>query len=129
MKQEKVWTANNDCLSAYWVEDWGDLIDCLMSERKIENEQDLIGEEYFEGDVVPIPLRTLIPITTIIDVLNEKALEIAGEYADDWPKLTPEDMKELEDLIVSFLEKKHVRKFYDIENIVKKTITKEDIKP
>jgi hypothetical protein len=127
VKQEKVWITNDSAWSEKWIEDWGDLLDRLMSEWEIENEQDLIGEEYFEGDVVPIPFRRLIPIITIIDALNDEALEIAGEYADDWPKLTPEDMKELEDLIVSFLEKKHVRKFYDIENIVKKTITKEDI--
>jgi hypothetical protein len=52
---------------------------------------------------------------------------VAGEYAEDWPDLTPEDKRKLEDLIVRFLSKRHVKEFYEAKNIVKKTITKDDI--
>jgi hypothetical protein len=73
MKQEKVWATEDKAWPEEWVDDWGDLPDRLMSERGIENEQDLIGEEYFEAETVPVPLRDIVPIDTIIGVLNEKA--------------------------------------------------------
>jgi hypothetical protein len=128
MKKKKIWATNDSGWPEDWAEDWGDLLDRLMGERAIEKEQDLIGEEYFEGDAIPVPLRRLIPIDTIIDVMNEEAWDVAGEYAEDWPDLTSEDKMKLEDLIVRFLSKKHAKEFYDVKNIVKKTITKDDIR-
>jgi predicted house-cleaning noncanonical NTP pyrophosphatase (MazG superfamily) len=78
---------------------------------------------------MPVPLRRLIPTDTIIEVMNEKAWDVAGEYAEDWPDLTPEDKRKLEDLIARFLRKRHVKEFCDIQNTVKKIITKDDIRP
>jgi hypothetical protein len=128
MKQEKAWATDDGGWPEDWVYDWGELLNRLMGEREIEKEQDLIGEAYFEGDISPFPVRNLVPIESIVEVMNEKAWDISGEYAEDWPDLTPEDKKKLKNVIVRFLKKRHVKEFFDIENIVEKIITEDDVR-
>jgi hypothetical protein len=129
MKNGKVWATNDAGWPEDWTKDWGDLLDRLMDERKIENEHDLIGEKYFEGDAVPVPIRDLVSVDAIIEAMNEVVIEVTGHYTEGWPDLSPEDKEELENLIVNFLEEKHVRGFYDVDNVIGKTITKDDLAP
>jgi hypothetical protein len=102
-------------------------LDLLMYFYNTEDKRELIGKHYFEGDVVTIPTRRLVDIAGIVSQLNETAWEESGEYADEWPDLSREEEKELEDLIVGYLEKKHAPEFYKVVNIVKKTITADDL--
>jgi hypothetical protein len=111
-----------------WEEDWGEFLGQLMGYYETGDEEKLIGKEYFEGEFIPIPMRNLVHIKSIIGALNEAAWESAGEYAEDWPNLSAEDEAELQDVIAEFLEKKHVPTFCDIKNIQKKTITAEDLR-
>jgi hypothetical protein len=122
-KKEKAYSLNEE----EWVEDWGELLNLLMEEKETENEQDLLGEEYFEGEVGVIPMRQLVPIDRIIGAINECAWDVFGDLAEDWPDLTGEGKKELEDFIAGFLEKK-AHYFCDHINVSRKTITADDIK-
>jgi hypothetical protein len=124
----KAWATDSGGWPEDWVYDWGELLNRLMTEREIEKEQDLIGETYFEGYVSPFPLHNLVPIESIVEAMNEKAWDISGEYAGDWPDLTSEDKKKLKNVIVRFLKKRRVKEFSSIENIVEKTITADDIR-
>jgi hypothetical protein len=122
-KKEKAYSLNEE----EWVEEWGELLDMLMQKKETENEQDLIGEEYFEGEIDPLPMRRLVPIDEIIEAVNERAWDVCGEYAENWPELTGEGKKELENLIAGFLEKKAPRYFCNYINVRRKTITADDI--
>jgi hypothetical protein len=110
-----------------WVDDFSVVVDRLMGRHKTEDKKSLIGKEYFEGDKKPAPTRELFDIDTIIDVINENAYEAMGEYAEDYPNLSPEERGEFMDLIVGFLDKKDPCGFFHVENIRKKTITEKDV--
>jgi hypothetical protein len=106
------------------------LIDRLMGKHHIENRKRLIGLEYYEGDPIPITVRRLVQpnVESFIYILNEEALELAGEWAEDWPDLSTEEKIELENLVVDFLERKSPAGFFRVNNIVKKLVTEDDIK-
>jgi hypothetical protein len=122
-KNEKVFSLNGED----WVEDWSTLIYRLTDEHETENETNLIGKTYYEGDKVPISMKKLVNINSLIDTMNETAWNIAGEYADDWPGLNDEQKQELEQMIADYLTKANVREFFDVENVKEKTITAEDL--
>jgi hypothetical protein len=126
-EQRKAYALNDDGFPEDWEEDWGEFLGQLMEYYETEDEEKLIGKEYFEGEFVPVPMRNLVHIKAIIGALNEEAWDSAGEYAGDWPNLSAEDEAELQDVIAEFLAKKHVPTFCDIKNIQKKTITAEDL--
>jgi hypothetical protein len=105
-----------------------ELIDRLIGKYRIKDRKELIGLKYCEGDKAYPAVRSLIDIDSIIDIMGENAFEYGGEWAEDWPDLTDGEKKELENLIVEFLEKKSPCAFYRIENIVIKTVTADDIK-
>ncbi|MDR2159410.1 MAG: hypothetical protein LBP23_05010 [Treponema sp.] len=123
-EREKVYSLNEED----WTEEMSEILDELMVELETEDERELIGKEYFEGERVPIDMRRMVSIDAITDALNEKAYDIGGEDVDDWPGLTAEEKTELRDMIAGFLERHHVLKFYGVENVVKKTITADDVK-
>jgi hypothetical protein len=125
MNKEKAYALNEQ---ENFDKDWRDFLNGLACSLNTEEKQKLIGMEYLEGEVVPITTRSLVHNISIISALNERAWEEGGEYADDWPDLSEEEETELEDLIVGYLEKKHAPTFYVVTNIIKKTITADDIK-
>jgi transcriptional regulator with XRE-family HTH domain len=111
----------------YWVIDWGELLDLLMGKLRSKNIQDLIGAEYFEGDQVPVNTSEMVDVDPLIDSINENAMDEVGEYAEDYPNLTKDDREELNDLIVSFLDKKHPVRFFNVIEFCNKKITLEDL--
>jgi hypothetical protein len=110
-----------------WETDWDTFLDVLMDRVGVENEQGLIGAEYFEGDKVPVTTGDLVSIYFVIETINETAWDVMGEHAEDYPNLTNEEKAELKEIIVSFLDKKDPRGYFKVEDYVKKTITAEDL--
>lgn len=86
-----------------WYDDWSDIIDQL--ECNLEEGETLIGQTYYEGEKVDMPMSRMFNIDHFIDALNEKAWDEVGEYADEWPDFSESEKKELESFIVGFLEK------------------------
>jgi hypothetical protein len=112
----------------YWVTDRKTLLDLLTGKLHAENERDLIGAEYFEGDQVPVTTGELFDVDSVIDIIHENAWEIMGEYAEDYPDLTDGEQAELKGMIVAFFDKKDPRGYFKVENAVKKTVTAEDLR-
>jgi hypothetical protein len=112
-----------------WNRDWDDFIEELMLEHQTENERDLIGVMYFEGDAIDCTVHQFVHrnIDRFLDILGEDAYEIGGEFAEGWPDISSSEEIELENLIVKFLECKSPCNFYIIDNVVKKVITIDDI--
>jgi hypothetical protein len=111
----------------YWTTNWEALLEQLADKLQAENKQGLIGAEYFEGGQVPITTDQLVDIDSALNMINEAAWEIMGEYGEDYPNLDEEEKAELKELIVAFLDKKDPHGFFHVENVVKKTITTEDL--
>jgi hypothetical protein len=111
----------------YWELDRDTFLDVLMDSLGVENEQGLIGAEYFEGDKVPVTTEEAVDIDAVLYVISESAWEVMGEYAKDYPNLTGDEKAELKRMIVSFLDKKDHHGVFQVENVCKKTITAEDL--
>jgi hypothetical protein len=122
MKMEKAYSTNED----YWT-NRETVLDFLMAKLHTESKQGLIGAEYFEGDQVPVPTGELVDVDAIIDIINETAWEIMGEHGEDYPSLTKEEKAELKEVIAAFLDKKDASRFFKVKDVVKKTITAEDL--
>jgi hypothetical protein len=120
---EKVYSCNEED----WEDDWGVFLDDFKDNLGIENDQDLIGEEYFEGDQALEDTGKLVNVKEILFIIGEKAVEDMGEWGEDYPRLTEKDEAELKGMIAAFLDKKDGRKVFNVENVVKKTITAEDL--
>jgi hypothetical protein len=110
-----------------WDDDLLVIIDRLMRRNNTGDKKSLIGKEYFEGDKETVSTRELFDIGVIIDVINDNAYETMGEYAEDYPDLSPEERDEFMDLIVGFLDKKDPCDFFHVVNIRKKTIEEKDL--
>jgi hypothetical protein len=110
----------------YWEPDWDTFLDVLMDSLGVENEQGLLGAEYFEGDKVPVTTEELVDIDAVLYVISETAWDVMGEYAEDYPNLIRDEKAELKEMIVSFLDKKD-HGFFKVENVCKKTITAGDL--
>jgi transcriptional regulator with XRE-family HTH domain len=121
---KKAYSVNEE----YWETDRATLLDLLMGELHAEKRQDLIGAEYFEGDQVPVTTDELVDIGLVLDVIGDTAFEFLGEYGEDYPRLTDKDKAELKGMIVAFLDKKDGRGVFNVENVVKKIITAEDLR-
>jgi hypothetical protein len=121
---EKAYSGNEED----WETEWGVFLDVLMNELEVSEEKDLIGTEYFECDQVPVTTDKLVDIDAVLDVISETAFEVMGEYGDDYPRLKDMDKAELKEMIVTFLDKKDGRGIFNVKNVVKKTITAEDLR-
>lgn len=62
-----------------------------------------------------------------IEQMGERACDIAGEYADGFPSVTVEQVKELGALIHSWIEKYARPTFYTVKNVRPYVLTKNDI--
>jgi hypothetical protein len=129
-----LWTGRNEMKKAYshneedWEEDWGMFLDDFKNNLGIENDQDLIGEEYFECDQVPVETGEMVDIDAILDIIQETAWDVMGEYGEDYPDLTSHEKIELKGMIIDFLDKKDGRGVFNVKNLCKKTITAEDVR-
>jgi hypothetical protein len=120
---EKVFSANGE-------EGWTGYFDCMLEDlvHDIEDDELIVGKTYYEGEKEPIPLKRIVNIDSLLDDLSEAAYDECGEYGDDpWPDLTDPEKQELENVIITFLEKYSPIRCWNVINVVEKQLTLEDI--
>lgn len=97
--------------------------------------QDLLdsNDELQAGDVVyvgnakhPKP-EQLCDADDIIEMMKDRAWDIVGEYAEDYPEVSDEAHKELDDFIKSWIMKHCPPDFYTVTDVREYILTKEDL--
>jgi len=83
------------------------------------------GSVVYYGEI-KLPSTSFIDAADIVEMISERAYEEGGEYAEDYPNYSEEDLKELSDFIITW-QAKFTPKFFTIKNSKEYALTKEDI--
>jgi hypothetical protein len=63
----------------------------------------------------------------ILESAGERAYDEGGEWADDWPDVTPEARTELDDFLTAWFRKHATCHFYTVVNVKEYAITEQDL--
>lgn len=86
-------------------------------EEVVEEAQEEGYSTYSKGVVKPILPHHLIDANDVIEMIGERAWDIAGEWADDFPDVTKEAKGELEQFLHQWVEKHCTPSFYLVEEV------------
>ena len=64
----------------------------------------------------------------VIELIGDRALDEAGEFADDYPNVTADARKDLQDFIDQWAEKHCKPDFWIVKNVKEHVVTSDDIK-
>jgi hypothetical protein len=116
MNQDIVWSADDEY---YNFDSLAELIE--------ENPEIEAGAVVCFGEKKEISFSELIDGSDIVEMISERAYDIAGGYADDFPDVSKEDIKELEALVFGWMHKHCVVNFWKVVNTKKHVITDDEI--
>ena len=120
-KCNKCWSINGED----FFDDWCGLVD------ELEQEELVVGTEYFEGDKVDTQISDYVNMHGIVSMLeqfDDWVYEDVGEIADcDFYNVSKEAKEELQALIQEWAEKHVKLPYWKVQNVVKKVVTQEDL--
>ena len=86
-----------------------------------------IGDTIYEGVSVKFTSSEFVNAESIIEEIADSAFGEVGEYAEDWPTLSKDDLTELEKVIGDFLDSKgQAPRFWGVTNFRKRVLTEDD---
>lgn len=117
-EKEEVWSVDEEGFS------------CSSLGELIDNNADIltIGRTVYAGTADRPTMRQLCDADDIIEMMSERAYEIAGEYADGFPDVDQEAKDGLNALLAAWMEK-HCSyiNFYAVSNIREYVLTADDL--
>lgn len=113
------WSSNEE---DYSYESLAELIDC----EYFSISDDLVGQTVYYGEAVP-PSTQFITATDIIDMISEQAYDQGGEYSEDYPDCSPQDIKDLEEFITEW-QNRFTPRWWTVKNVKEYILTEEDLK-
>ncbi len=111
-----------------WSHD-NELFQCDSLGDLVTNYRDVleVGSIVYVGDAERPTVRELCDVDAVIDQLGERARDIGGEFAEDFPDVTDDAKAELEAFLVAWLEKHCTIDFYTVRNVTPYTVTAIDL--
>ena len=116
MSDVKVWSADAE---SFCHQSLQDLLD--SDDRIVE------GSTVWCGDADRPGASELIDASDIIELLATRALDVGGEWAEDYPDVTNEAKSELEALLWGWIEKHCEPEFWSVSAVEQYTVTAADI--
>lgn len=92
-----------------------------------ENDGFVAGAVIHEGDAHKEPPSHYFDIDRLFEDMGERACDECGEWAEDFPDVSKEKVKELEKLIADWLDANIAVNFYTVKNVQPIVITEEMI--
>lgn len=115
-QSERCWSMDG---SDFSYSSLGDLLDSNAGGLEV-------GQVVYEADANrPLPSQ-LIDSDDVIEIIGCRGTDIGGEYADDFPAVTPEAKNELDELLHAWVAKYCEIRFYTVTNTREYVITAED---
>ncbi|MCM2310312.1 MAG: hypothetical protein NDI84_02815 [Steroidobacteraceae bacterium] len=78
----------------------GDVLDTLDCDGRLDE-----GAVYYEADCRRMAPGDVCSVEQVLDDMGERMREEVGEYADDYPMVTPEAKEELKSFLHAWVEK------------------------
>lgn len=111
----KCWSLNR--------EDWEEDLENIFNDNELK-----VGDIIFEGVSKRTNAISLVNHTDILDMLDERAYDEGGEYAENWINPSKEDCKDLDAFLHQWYQKTFgTSKYYVVSDIKEYVITQEDI--
>lgn len=86
-----------------------------------------VGQVVYFGDAVANTAGEYLNVDSIIEQMGERAYDECGECAEGYPDVSPDAIKELDELLISWGNKYCTPNFHVVENIREYTLTKDDL--
>lgn len=115
-KHEECWSANGEDFV------YRSLRDLLDSHPDLEP-----GDVVHVGEADHPETRQLIDAEDVMDQMTDRAWDIAGEYAEDYPDVSKEAKAELDQLLEAWIAKHCPLEFFVVKNAKKYTLTAADL--
>lgn len=85
------------------------------------------GSVVYVGEAHHPSARVLCDADSVIEGIGERAYDIGGEYAEDFPGVSQEARDELQALLEAWLDKHASVTFYEVKNVREYVITANDL--
>lgn len=126
MENEIVWATDGEAFTSSSKEE---AIDNLY----FDNPSDLLGETLYYGNATKPNVSILVDADDVIEMLGERAYDNYGEWAETFPDLSKNDIKDkaaidaLDAYLKAWITENCPVNFWTVENVQKYTITQEDV--
>lgn len=87
-----------------------------------------VGDKIYFGTVSTPTVNKLVDADDIIEMLGERAYDIGGEYAEDFPDVSAQERDELNTLLQNWIDNYCKPSFYSVLGIQEYIISEEDMK-
>lgn len=115
-EKQECWSADEECFNA---ETLGDLLD--------GNDELEAGHTVWVGDALPPDAASYIDADSVIEQMGERAMDDCGECAEDYPDVTAEARRELDDALKAWARKHCTPRFWQVRNVREYVLTAEDV--
>src|SRR5471030_1432361 len=118
LAHDECWSANEEDFNSGSL---GELID--------RNDHLEVGATVYVADAEPIALSRLVDAEDVLDTMRDRASDIVGEHADDYPDVDKGAEAELSELLAGWIAKHCPPRFYEVSNVRPYVLTADDIAP
>lgn len=85
------------------------------------------GAVVYVGDAVEVSPGRLVHADDVIDIMADRAFEIAGDAADEYPAVSDEARAGLNSLLAAWIKEHCPPTFYTVERVKPYTLTEDDL--
>lgn len=115
---EECWSANEEDYNSTSL---GELLD--------RNDHLVVGDTVWRAEATAPGARELFDANDAMEMMRDRACDIAGEYGDDYPNVSDHDVAELNALIVAWIDRNAPPSFYTVTNPQPYILTADDLDP
>ena len=125
MENEIVWATDGEAFTSSSKEE-------AIDKLHFDNTSDLLGETLYYGNATKPNVSILVGADDVIEMLGERAYDNYGEWAQIFPDLSKNDIKDkaamdaLNTYLKAWITENCPVNFWQVENVQKYTITQED---
>lgn len=121
--QENHMDAKKEC----WSADEENFRYDSLAELLDNHENLLAGNTVYVGEAHVPAYKQFCDADDVIQMMGERAYDIAGEYAEDFPDVTEEATAELNALLLAWMETHCPVNFWTVKNVKPYVITEADV--
>ncbi|WP_417283380.1 hypothetical protein [Comamonas sp.] len=110
------------CGEEFTFDSLGDLLDSRGDELRP-------GHKVWRGTALPPSLSSLVDADRVIEDIGERAYDFGGEWADNYPEVTPEHKAKLQTLLEQWLAECPSARFYQVVDAKPYVLSCDDFTP
>lgn len=109
-----------------WSADEEDFNSTSLGALLDNNDHLVVGSTVWSGEAAKPELSELCSAQDVIETMADRASDIAGEHADDYPDVSAEAKAKLDALLCAWIAEHCPPSFYTVTNVQPHTLTADD---